>query len=79
MKLAKGGIKSGLKLFYPPPSASYDPHEFAAWLKSFGEKLIIAGLGNVSIIPLVGGNESLFVGIETDEATGAAIKRAIYN
>lgn len=79
MKLAKGGIRSGLKLFYPPPSASYDPVEFGKWLQHFGERLIVAGLTGVSIIPMVGGNEELFVGIETDEATGAAIKRALYN
>lgn len=79
MKVMRGGIRSGLKLFYPPPSASHEPAAFGAWLKHFGEKLLVAGITDVNLIPMVGGDETLFVGIETDEVTGHRIRRALYN
>ncbi len=67
-----------LRAIYPPHSASVDPVNFAHWLKEVGIKLLRAGI-EVQLIPMVNADESLFLGVEVDDATGRAIKRALYN
>jgi len=67
-----------LKAIYPPVSASMDTVQFAHWLKEVGIKLLRAGI-EVQLIPMVNADESLFLGVETDDATAIAIKRAMYN
>ena len=67
-----------LRAIYPPASASMDPVQFAHWLKEVGIKLLRAGI-EVQLIPMVNADESLFLGVEVDDATARAIKKAMYH
>jgi hypothetical protein len=67
-----------LKAIYPPASASMDPVNFGHWLKEVGIKLLRAGI-EVQLIPMVNADMSLWLGVEVDDDTARAIKKAMYH
>ena len=69
--------RAKLHSIYPPADARWNPEEFGAWLRTVGRKLVDARL-DVTLIPMVAGNESLFLGIETDDATAQEVRRVLY-
>jgi hypothetical protein len=69
-----------LRYIHPPASAAHDPHQFAEWLKEVGIRLLRAGFGDVQLIPMVKAeDESLFLGMEVDDATAHAIRAAVHH
>lgn len=71
-------VKPTLQVIYPPVSTRWDAVSFGHWLQSVGRRLVAAGV-NVPLIPMVSGDESLFLGVETDAGTAAQIKRVLYS
>ena len=69
-----------LRYIHPPASAAQDPAQFVEWMKEVGIRLLRAGFGNVQFIPMVKAeDESLFLGMEVDDATAQAIRAAVHH
>lgn len=67
------------QIIQPPTAASRDEGEFFQWLKAIGSRLIIAGLGDIQMMPMMTENEDLILMIDTDPETAARIKRILYH
>jgi len=69
-----------MRYIHPPAAAAQDPRQFAEWLKEVGIRLLRAGFGDVQLIPMVKAeDESLFIGMEVDDATAHAIRAAVHH
>jgi hypothetical protein len=64
---------------YPPKSAERDEVQFSHWVREIGQRLLNAGLGNVSIIPMLTKSNTLMVGIEAAPELALRIKQLAYS
>ena len=67
---------ANMTVIEPPVYAQRDPHEYKYWLKLFGRRLIDAGLGNVTLRPMVKADGMLLVAVESELMLEPQIKQA---